>query len=123
MGKVADQLLDKGIVAAIGRRGAVHGRDVLGLGQIKVGDGGDDALIVKPDLDGFLPDDFGIEERILLGLPPDIVPDFVIEGADLRWRAELCGHVLTGAGSGMDFGQFVGIEDVAAVGDGRRAGG
>lgn len=122
MRKAAQQLPDKRIVVAESGGAAVDRIDILGIGQIERFDRNDGALIVKSDLDCLLLKHYRIEKRILLSLAADIVPDFIIKGADQRWCTKLRGHVFTVRCSRLDLGQLVGIEDVAAAGNGRLAG-
>ena len=121
MREIPKQLLDKGIVVAIGWRLAVNRLDIPRGGQIKVIQSRHNALIVEMNRDGFLFGHFRIEEGILLGLTTDIIPRLVVERADLRRRAEPRRNLFACAGTDFNLRKLVGIKDIAAAGERRRA--
>lgn len=105
----------------IGWRALCHRRDVLRLRRVELRDACDNAFIVEVDFDSRLFHDFRIEEGILLCAAAKIVPDIFVKGSDFGRRTEGRCDLFARALADLDLGKLVGFDNIAAIGDSRRA--
>lgn len=119
---IPQELFKKRRFLSIGRRAAVHGRDGFRFFGVQRFDVLNHAQIVEPDFDGLLLHHLGIEEGVLLGAAPEIIPDIFIERADLGRGTQNRRHFFARGRAGFDLGNLVGLKDIAPVRHGWRTG-